>query len=35
VRRTGVNTNNQLGALVLSTVKESELCIPSTKTITP
>jgi hypothetical protein len=35
VRQTGVNTNNQFGPLVLGTVKESELCIPSTKTITP
>jgi hypothetical protein len=32
VRRTGVNTNNQFGPLVLSTIKESELCIPSLKT---
>jgi hypothetical protein len=32
VRRTGVNTNNQFGPLVISTIKESELCIPSLKT---
>ena len=32
VRRTGVNVNDQLGALVVGTIKESELCIPSLKT---
>jgi hypothetical protein len=35
VRRLGVNINNQFGPLVLGTVKESELCIPSLKTLTP
>jgi hypothetical protein len=35
VRRTGVNTNNQFGPLVIGTVKESELCIPSIKTLAP
>ena len=35
VRRTGVNTNGQLGSIVLSTLKESELCVPSLKTVGP
>jgi hypothetical protein len=35
VRRTGVNTNNQFGPLVMGTVRENMLCIPSTKTLTP
>ena len=35
VRRTGVNTANQFGTVVLGTIKESELCIPSLKTVTP
>jgi hypothetical protein len=35
VRRTGVNINNQLGPVVLGTLKERELCIPSLKTLTP
>ena len=29
VRRTGVNTNGQLGPMVLSTLQESELCVPA------
>ena len=35
VRRTGVNTNGQLGSIVLGTIKESELCVPSLKTVGP
>jgi hypothetical protein len=34
-RQLGVNTNNQFGPLVLGTVNEGELCIPSTKTVGP
>jgi len=33
VRPTGVNVADQLGALVLGTIKESELCIPSLETL--
>jgi hypothetical protein len=33
VRRSGVQTNDQFRAEVLQTVKESELCIPSVKTL--
>jgi hypothetical protein len=33
VRRTGVQTNNQFRPEVLRTLKESELCIPSAKTL--
>jgi hypothetical protein len=32
VRRTGVNTNGQLGPAVLGTLKESELCVPGVST---
>ena len=32
---TGVNTNNEFGSLVFGTIKESELCIPSIKTLGP
>jgi hypothetical protein len=35
VKRTGVNTNNQFAPLVFNTIKESELCIPSLKTVNP
>ena len=35
VRRLGVHTNNQFGPMVLDTIKENELCIPSIKTLTP
>jgi hypothetical protein len=34
-RRLGVNIANQFGSLVLGTIKESELCVPSIKTLTP
>jgi hypothetical protein len=33
--RTGVNTANELDSLVFGTIKETELCIPSIKTLTP
>jgi hypothetical protein len=33
VRRTGVHINNQFATAVLGTTKESELCIPSIKTL--
>jgi hypothetical protein len=33
VRQTGVRINNQIGLSVFSTTKESELCIPSIKTL--
>jgi hypothetical protein len=35
VRRNGVTTANDLGTLVLGTIKESEFCIPSIKTVLP
>jgi len=35
VRRNGVTTANDLGTMVLGTVKESEFCIPSIKTVLP
>jgi hypothetical protein len=35
VKRTGVNTANQIGTLVVGTNKESEFCIPSLKTVAP
>jgi hypothetical protein len=35
VRQLGVQTNNQLGPIVLDTVKESELCVPSQITVGP
>jgi hypothetical protein len=35
VRRTGVNVANQLGPLVVGTLMEREICVPSTKTLTP
>ena len=35
VRRNGVTTANDLGTLVLGTVKESEFCIPSIATVLP
>ncbi|MGB4336342.1 MAG: hypothetical protein WBJ41_15995 [Chromatiaceae bacterium] len=33
VKRTGVHVNNQFGPLVLDTVKEEELCVPTQKTL--
>src|SRR5439155_10197859 len=35
VRRLGVHTHSQFGTFLLGTIKERELCIPSTKTLTP
>jgi hypothetical protein len=35
VRQSGLHLNNQLGVSVLGTTKESELCIPSIKTLGP
>jgi hypothetical protein len=33
VRQTGVHINNQIGVSVFGTTKESEICIPSIKTL--
>jgi hypothetical protein len=35
VRQTGVHINNQIGVSLFGTTKESELCIPSIKTLSP
>jgi hypothetical protein len=35
IRQTGVNTANQFGSLVVGTIRDNSLCIPSLKTILP